>query len=139
MSLYNALYNMLFAGIIGLVLGRGWFTIGAPGDPAYFLTRAWEMPHGWGWFIFLIIGITSACGSYLSTQAYRTAPASIVTPFEYTALLWATLWGILVWGDMPDRITLAGMCLVVGSGLYIVIRETILKRLQAKGKIVGTG
>lgn len=139
MIFYNALFSLLFASIVGAVLAAGAFTIGVLGDPLYFLTRAWSLPEGTQWAFFLFIGLTSSLGSYLAAQAYRTTPTSVVTPFEYTSLLWATLWGFLIWGDTPDNFTLIGMMLVVTAGLYIIARETYLKRLEAKGRIVGNG
>ena len=48
-----------------------------------------------------------------------------MAPFEYSALLWATLIGFLVWDELPDRYTLIGAAVVVASGLYIVYRETV--------------
>jgi drug/metabolite transporter (DMT)-like permease len=60
------------------------------------------------------------------TQAFRLAPAAVVTPFEYSALLWATLLGFLLWGDLPDPVTVAGAAIVVACGLYIIYRETAI-------------
>lgn len=139
MIFYNAFFSTVYAGIVGIFLGAGAFTVGTLGDPLFFLTRPWSLPEGTEWLIFGFIGLTSAVGSYFATQAYRTTRASIVTPFEYTSLLWATLWGFLFWNEVPDAPTLIGMLMVVVSGLYIVVRETYLKRLDAKGKIVGNG
>ncbi len=139
MIFYNAFFSTVYAGLVGIVLGTGAFTVGSLGDPLYFLTRPWGMPEGAQWLIFVVIGLMSAVGSYFATLAYRTSRASVVTPFEYTSLLWATLWGFLFWSEVPDAPTLIGMLMVVLSGLYIVVRETYLKRLDAKGKIVGNG
>jgi drug/metabolite transporter (DMT)-like permease len=60
-------------------------------------------------------------------RAFRTAPASVVAPFSYSSLLWATLFGFVLFGDLPDGWTLAGAALIIGSGLYIFHREHRLK------------
>ena len=58
------------------------------------------------------------------THAFRMAPAAVIAPYEYTALLWATLLGYFLWGELPDAITLLGASVVIASGLYILYRET---------------
>lgn len=56
--------------------------------------------------------------------AYRRAEASIVAPMQYSQMLWAVFWGALVFGEWPDGWTLAGAALIIGSGIYIVLRES---------------
>ena len=75
--------------------------------------------------LFAIAGMFGSVGVMCITQAFRLGPAAVITPFEYSALLWATLLGYLLWGDLPDLVTLAGAAIVVASGLYIIYRETI--------------
>ena len=75
--------------------------------------------------LFAIAGCFGSIGVMCVTHAFRLAPAATVSPFEYSALLWATLLGYFVWGELPDRFTLIGAAVVIGSGLYIVYRETI--------------
>ena len=74
--------------------------------------------------LFAVAGMFGSVGVMCITQAFRLAPAAVVTPFEYSALLWATLLGFLLWGDLPDPVTLAGAAIVVACGLYIIYRET---------------
>jgi drug/metabolite transporter (DMT)-like permease len=59
----------------------------------------------------------------LITEAFRHAPASVVAPFEYTALLWGVALDVVVWHVLPGAVTLAGGAIVVGAGLYLVERE----------------
>ena len=68
-------------------------------------------------------GESGTLGITLITQAFRMAPAAVVAPFDYTALLWAGVLGWLVWGDLPDGLTLAGAAVIVVSGLWLVVRE----------------
>jgi drug/metabolite transporter (DMT)-like permease len=58
------------------------------------------------------------------------APPSAVVPFNYLSLVWATILGFAVWGDVPNRALLAGSAIVVASGLYILWRETLRRRNQ---------
>lgn len=58
------------------------------------------------------------------TQAYRIAPPPVLAPFDYTTLVWATLWGWLIWNELPSALTLLGASVVVLAGLYVVYRET---------------
>ena len=65
-------------------------------------------------------------------HAFYVAEASLIIPFKYLSLIWATLLGFLMWGDIPDRWILLGAALVIGSGLYIMHRESRLARRQAR-------
>ena len=74
-----------------------------------------------GWVIAL--GITGAAGQYFITQAFRFAPASVVAPFEYTALLWGIGLDWILWSVLPHSRMFAGASLVVASGLYLIFKE----------------
>jgi drug/metabolite transporter (DMT)-like permease len=112
---------------MGLVCGDGRFEV-ADNPSLEFLLRAWSVPDAREVALLLIIGVLSAIGAYLMTQAYRTSEATVVAPFEYAALPFAMLWGLIVFGDVPDSQALLGMTLIVGSGLFVLYRETVLKR-----------
>jgi S-adenosylmethionine uptake transporter len=64
--------------------------------------------------------------------AYRRAEASIVAPMQYSQMLWAVFWGALVFAEWPDGWTLAGAALIIGSGLYIVLRESAVGPASAR-------
>jgi len=68
---------------------------------------------------FLGIALVSTLGLTLITQAFRIAPASVVAPFDYSALAWATLVGWWFWDEIPPTTAYLGMTLIVGSGLYV--------------------
>ena len=59
----------------------------------------------------------------------RTGEIAVVAPFRYSILLWAILAGFLVWGEVPDLPTWAGIAIVTGAGLYTFLREQRLKKL----------
>jgi drug/metabolite transporter (DMT)-like permease len=74
--------------------------------------------------LFAIGGFLLGSAQYLTIEAFRYAEAAVVAPFEYSAVLWAMLYGYLIWGDVPDRWIISGSVLVIGSGLYILYRES---------------
>lgn len=75
------------------------------------------------WLLLAGLGLFGALGHWLLILAHRRAPASVLAPFFYVQLLWATLLGFLVFGESPDRWTLAGGAVVMASGLYLVFHE----------------
>jgi drug/metabolite transporter (DMT)-like permease len=85
----------------------------------------WVTPSLLDLALFALAGSFGSVGVICVTHAFRLAPAAVITPFEYSALIWATLLGYLLWDELPDLITLLGAVIVVSSGLYIVYRETI--------------
>jgi drug/metabolite transporter (DMT)-like permease len=89
-----------------------------------FLPSAFVMPDATGWLLLITTGLLGGIGLLAITEAFRIAPVAIVAPFEYTAMLWAVLFGWIFWGDLPDAWIIAGSAIVIGSGLYILHRET---------------
>jgi len=79
-----------------------------------------DMAHVWA---FLGLAIFSTLGLTLITQGFRIGPASVVAPFDYTGLIWATLFGWLFWREIPDAWTIVGAVIIVGSGIFIALRE----------------
>lgn len=73
--------------------------------------------------LFLAMAVAATLGVTLLTQAFRMAPAAVVAPFDYTALLWAGVLGWLVWGEAPDAATLAGAAIIIASGFSLVLSE----------------
>ena len=84
----------------------------------------WVTPTLFDLALFALAGFFGSIGVMCLTHAFRLAPAAVIAPFEYTALVWGTLLGYLVWGELPDGITLLGASIIVASGLYIIYRET---------------
>ncbi|MGH6915129.1 MAG: EamA family transporter, partial [Geminicoccales bacterium] len=97
-------------------------------DPSLnFLLRPWRVPTGADLPLFGLVGLLIAVATVLLFQAYRITEAATVAPFEYIALPFAALWGFLIWGDVPDAPALSGMALIVGSGVFIVLRSEQLR------------
>lgn len=91
---------------------------------ALFVFMIWQPPRLSDLPLFLLLAVFGSLGMTLITQAFRLAPAAIVAPFEYTALIWASLLGWLVWSEIPGLWTYAGAGVIIASGIYIVVRET---------------
>jgi drug/metabolite transporter (DMT)-like permease len=84
----------------------------------------WHVPTAGDLALLALAGLLLGCAQYLMIEAYRLAEAVLVAPFRYSAMVWAVLFGFLIWGDLPDRWIVAGSLLVIGSGVYIFHRET---------------
>jgi len=85
--------------------------------------RGWVplRPEHWG--LLAAMGVFGAIGQSLLTEAFRSAPPSIVAPFEYTALLWGMAIDWRFWGVLPGARVLLGGSIVIASGLYLIWRE----------------
>lgn len=106
-----------------LVAGDGRYVQPETGESLNFLLRAWIWPKVDDWGMILIIGLASGGIGYFMTQAYRLSPVSVVAPFEYVLLIFALFWGWLIFSDWPQLSVLAGAVIVIGSGIYVVLRE----------------
>jgi drug/metabolite transporter (DMT)-like permease len=80
-------------------------------------------PSAQVWIMLGAIGAFASVGHWLLILAHAIAPAPVLSPFLYSQIVWMGLLGYLVFGDVPDRWTIVGATLVVGSGLYLLLRE----------------
>jgi drug/metabolite transporter (DMT)-like permease len=85
----------------------------------------WTWTTLFGWLQLAGTGLAGGIGHYCLIKAMTAAPASVVAPYSYSSLVWATLLGLAIWGDWPDAWTWAGAALIIGSGLYIFHREQV--------------
>lgn len=92
----------------------------------------WTPPAGAGLVAMIAIGLLGGVGHYLLILAHRLAPAPILAPFSYTQIVWMTAIGFIVFGDLPDRWTVAGGVVVVASGLYLLYRERRVKSAASR-------
>ena len=83
----------------------------------------WVTPTFKQWFILAWLGFLGTMGHYLLIKAFELAPASMLAPFSYTSILWSILLGYVLFGNFPDEWTIAGVVIIVSSGLYIIQRE----------------
>lgn len=82
------------------------------------------------WLLLFSAAFFLALGYQMIVLAVRDGEISFVAPFRYSALLWAGILGFLIFGDLPDRPMLVGAALIVGSGLYMIHREQVRRRLD---------
>jgi drug/metabolite transporter (DMT)-like permease len=97
------------------------------------LPFAWQQPSGAELTALIAIGVIGGLSHIFLTESYRYAPASMVAPFDYLALLWAFFFGYVVFGEIPTIYVYIGAAIVAGSGLYVIWREQRL-RLERLGK-----
>jgi drug/metabolite transporter (DMT)-like permease len=81
----------------------------------------WETPQLRHWPLFMLLGVAGGAGHYALIKAMQLADASFLSPLGYAQLLWATLFGLLVFGDFPDAPAFLGMAVIVASGLYVAL------------------
>jgi drug/metabolite transporter (DMT)-like permease len=92
---------------------------------------AWVMPGNLADFgIVVVIGVLGGIAQIVLTMAYQRAPASVVAPFDYTALVYGFLLGWFCFGEVPDGFLIVGGGIVVAAGVYIIHRETVVARAQ---------
>jgi drug/metabolite transporter (DMT)-like permease len=84
----------------------------------------WATPDLADGLCLLALGIIGGFGQLFVTAAFRSAPVAIVAPFDYVSIIYVSLIGYAVWGDVPDTPLLVGAAILVASGLYILHRET---------------
>jgi drug/metabolite transporter (DMT)-like permease len=85
----------------------------------------WVTPS-WHDILFgIFIGIASTAGQWIVVLAFRYADASVLAPFSYTQLLWVSILGFVIFGEIPDIWTVVGAVFIVASGLYTAHRERV--------------
>lgn len=97
--------------------------------PAAHLPRGLLVPLVWmpvqagdNW-LFVAVALSGTTGMTLMTRAFRLAPATIVAPFDYTVIVWATLLGWYPWGERLDAAAALDAAIIVASGIFIILRE----------------
>jgi len=83
----------------------------------------WIAPSAIEFVMLAMIGILGGLSHILLTESYRDAPASVVAPFDYTAMLWAFLLGYFIFGELPSPYVYLGSAIVVACGLAVIFRE----------------
>lgn len=120
---YSQVSFLCISAAIGLALGDGRY-VDTVHEDLVFLVRAWGPVAAFDYVLFAILGVTGVFGALFISQAYRLSEAAFVAPFEYLAMPMAIFWGITVFGTWPGGTAWAGITLILGSGLYLVLRES---------------
>ena len=123
MAFYIQITFVLFCGISGLIVGNGQFADGVQHLSLVFLLRAWIVPSAADMSYFVLIGILATGVGYCLSQAYRSAPAATVAPFEYVLLPMSIMWGWVIFADWPGLPVWFGSAIIIAAGLYVIWRE----------------
>jgi len=83
----------------------------------------WVTPTPAHFLLFCSIGLIGGVSQYWTTQALHYAPAAAVSPFNYTALVWASIIGLVVWSEVPTVPTIIGAAIVTLTGVYLLRYE----------------
>ena len=88
----------------------------------------WLLPNLVDLFLLSMIGILGGLANLWLTQSYKLSEVSLVTPLKYLALVFAIIFGYLIWDEIPTTKTLIGAILVIASSIIIFRREMVLKK-----------
>ncbi len=129
----NALYQVLTRRVSGDSVYTTLFYSGLVGTVLFTLALPWGLDQqtiSWreGGLI-LLLGVLAGTAHWLITASFLAAPASLLTPFTYVQLLWATFMGWLVFDHLPDAGSALGMAIIVSSGLFLAVAERRRARL----------
>ncbi|MBC8722274.1 DMT family transporter [Paraburkholderia sp. 31.1] len=86
------------------------------------LVFAWRTPSFDALAIMALLGALATAGQLLMTMAFRDADAGALAPYNYTSIVWAALFGYLVWGETIGAISMLGIALIVGSSIAVAMR-----------------
>ena len=116
----DAYTTLLYTAFVGAVLA----TLVVPVE--------WVAPSATDWGLMLAMGTFGALGHYTLIRAFQSAPPSALMPFAYSGLIWATVFGFIVFSDLPDQYTILGAVIIASSGFYIFRRETKVAKREQK-------
>ena len=108
----NILTSYLYTALIGTIAASLLV-------PAVWVTPTWPAVG-----LFMVLGATGALGQFLLIRALTVAEAGAVAPFGYAGVIFATTWGLLAFGEVPDALTMVGALVIIGAGVYVWHRET---------------
>ena len=125
----NPLIMQFYAGIGGVIICSVILAMGSlVGVGDFSLTFPTE---GRAWSLLLGIGLFAVASHMLIVIAFSMAPASILAPFQYIEIVSATIFGLVLFGEFPDFTKWIGIFIIIGSGIYIFLREQQLEKLES--------
>ena len=122
--------NVVYASL-AIVLGLAFNTLdfGTFSHPSLvFLSRPWVWPGAFDAALLLGHGVLAGCAMLLFVNAYKLAETNFVAPFEYSAMIWAVGYGLILFGDFPDTYTWIGAAVVIAAGILMILRDRQLDR-----------
>jgi drug/metabolite transporter (DMT)-like permease len=117
-------------GLAAGILASAWPAHGAGAE--WIADQVWRAPPVVDALSLIMLGTLGGMGQILMTQSYRYADASVVAPFDYTAMIWALLIGLFLFGEVPHGTVVCGALIVAGAGLFVIWREQRLGLLRAR-------
>ena len=90
----------------------------------------WQDPSLDAWMWMLFIGVLGGAAQFLLAEALREADAGAIMPFDFLKLVWASLFGFYLFGELPDAFTWIGALIIFASGSYIAYRESVVARKE---------
>ena len=126
-ALSNALYQLLTRKLRGDTPHTTLFYSGLVGAAALSAALPFaELPASVSLrdgFFLILLGLLAGLGHWLLISAFLRAPASLIAPFTYLQMIWATLFGFLLFSQLPDGLSAVGMGVIVASGVALVLHE----------------
>ena len=113
-----------------------WFSSLSLGPLGLVYALAWQPHAAIVWLLLLGVGMVGGIAQLAMTSALRFGPVSVVVPMDYSSLLWATAFGWLVFDMLPGPWTWIGAPIIIASGLYIVWREHVRRRVGTDQAVV---
>jgi drug/metabolite transporter (DMT)-like permease len=117
----NAVY-FVFAAVLGLIAQASGFS-GEGHKSLAFLTRPFVWPTLPDLLLMSAVGTLAAFAMMSFISAYQKAESNFVAPFEYSGMIWAVLFGLLLFNDFPDFWTWSGMAIVAGAGFFMLVMD----------------
>lgn len=84
------------------------------------------------WSMLITVGVLGSCAHLLMTWSLRYAPSATLAPMQYLEIPIATIIGLIIFGDLPNGLAAAGICITIAAGVYIALRERSIARLAAR-------
>jgi len=127
----SAAYAALF--ISGKILGKTesseslvlFYNLGVGAVAAIWLPQVWQAMDAQDWLNIIGFSALAVTGQYCLTLSYSIADASLVAPMDYTALIWAVLFDVLIWQSIPSLQTMLGACIIIGSSAFVIWRQRL--------------
>lgn len=120
-------------GIEGVLTTLAWSTMVGFVVLSLVVAPFWQTPAALQWLMMAATGALSTGGQVLLIASFRYAGASLLSPFSYSQMLWATLIGFFAFGQLPDALTWTGAGIIIASGVYTLHRERIRARERSAG------
>jgi drug/metabolite transporter (DMT)-like permease len=110
------------------------FTLSCTLVSGFALPFVWVPPDLADLGLLIAVGLLGGVGQILMTTAFKHGDVAVVAPFEYTAMIWATLLGFVFWGEIPGLNIWLGVAVVMASGLFILFREANLRLPRGRAR-----